>query len=184
MWQLWSHNWHQKDWGSLSASTRSLWPTTWKYLGLKWNQTWHKADSLQICGAANTIIRMRNLDSLPTACQKTEPLPYKLSQKTSKDQVARQDFRLRSPEKGRGAECTYSSEIGTFKMNRPCYQNTWWTFAKEIPLWRTTSWQNTPMVVRRSNTRTPSKPLLVEHRNNNRGSRVGVPLGMYIFLTL
>ena len=27
----------------------------------------------------NTIIRMRNLDSLPTACQKTEPLPYKLS---------------------------------------------------------------------------------------------------------
>ena len=44
---------------------------------------------------------MRNLDSLPTECQKTEPLPYKLSQKTSKDQVARQDSRHRSPEKGR-----------------------------------------------------------------------------------
>ena len=29
--------------------------------------------------SANTIIRMRNLDSIPTACQKTEPLPYKLS---------------------------------------------------------------------------------------------------------
>ena len=27
----------------------------------------------------NTIICMRNLDSLLTACQKTEPLPYKLS---------------------------------------------------------------------------------------------------------
>ena len=38
-------------------------------------QSW----SIQIVGAANTIIRMRNLNSLPTACQKTEPLPYKLS---------------------------------------------------------------------------------------------------------
>ena len=35
--------------------------------------------SWKIGSAANTIIRMRNLDSLPTACQKTEPLPYKLS---------------------------------------------------------------------------------------------------------
>ena len=47
--------------------------------GTKWNQTWHKAESIWIGSAANTIIRMRNLDSLPTACQKTEPLPYKLS---------------------------------------------------------------------------------------------------------
>ena len=38
-----------------------------------------KAESIQIGGAANTIIRMGNLDSLPTVCQKTEPLPYKLS---------------------------------------------------------------------------------------------------------
>ena len=38
-----------------------------------------EAESIQIGGAANTIIRMQNLDSLPTACQKTEPLPYKLS---------------------------------------------------------------------------------------------------------
>ena len=75
--------------------------TTWKYLGSKWNQISHKAESLQICGAANTIILRRNLDSLPTACQMTEPLPYKLSSKTSKDQVARQDSRHRSPEKGR-----------------------------------------------------------------------------------
>ena len=40
-----------------------------------------------------------------------------------KDQVARQDSRHRSPEKGRNAEYTYSSEIGTVKMDRPCYQN-------------------------------------------------------------
>ena len=32
----------------------------------------------QSCGAANTIVCMRNADSLPTARQKTEPLPYKL----------------------------------------------------------------------------------------------------------
>ena len=44
-------------------------------------------------------------------------------QKTSKDQVARQDSRHRSPEKGWDAECTYSSEIGTIKMDRLCYQN-------------------------------------------------------------
>ena len=30
------------------------------------------------------------------------------------------------------AVCTYSSEIGTVKMDRPCYQNAWWTFAKQI----------------------------------------------------
>ena len=29
----------------------------------------------------------------------------------------------RSAEKGRDAEYTYSSEIGTVKMDRPCYQN-------------------------------------------------------------
>ena len=47
-------------------------------LGSKWNQASHKAESLQSCGAANTIVCMRNVDSLSTVCQKTEPLPYKL----------------------------------------------------------------------------------------------------------
>ena len=42
---------------------------------------------------------------------------------TSKDQVARLDSRHRSPEKVRDAEYTYSSEIGTVKIDRPCYQN-------------------------------------------------------------
>ena len=36
----------------------------------------------------------------------------------SKDKLARHDSRHRSPEKGRDAECTYSSEIGTVKMDR------------------------------------------------------------------
>ena len=38
-----------------------------------------------------------------------------LEWKTSKDQVARQDSRHRSPEKGRDAEHTYSSEIGKLR---------------------------------------------------------------------
>ena len=37
--------------------------------------------------------------------------------------MARLDSRHRSLEKGRDAEYTYSSEIGTVKMDRPCYQN-------------------------------------------------------------
>ena len=34
-------------------------------------------ESLQRCGAANTIVCMRNVDTLPTARQKIEILPYK-----------------------------------------------------------------------------------------------------------
>ena len=37
--------------------------------------------------------------------------------------MARQDSRHRSPGKGRDAECTYFSETGTVKLDRPCYQN-------------------------------------------------------------
>ena len=38
-------------------------------------QSWNFTDN---CGAANTIVCMRNVDCLPTARQKTEPLTYKL----------------------------------------------------------------------------------------------------------
>ena len=38
---------------------------------------------------------------------------------TAKDQMARQDSRHRIHEKGRNAECTYSSEIGTVKIDKP-----------------------------------------------------------------
>ena len=58
--------------------------------------------------------------------------------------MARQDSRHRSPEKGRDAECTYSSETGTVKMDRPCYQDAWGTFAKENLLWRTRKGQTLP----------------------------------------
>ena len=58
--------------------------------------------------------------------------------------VAKQDSRHRSPEKCRDAECIYSSESATVKMDRPCYQNAWWTLAKENPLCRTTSWKPLP----------------------------------------
>ena len=45
----------------------------------------NKAVSLQSCGAVNTIVCMQNVNSLPTARQKTGPLPYKLLSKTFKD---------------------------------------------------------------------------------------------------
>ena len=46
--------------------------------GSKVESGWTQAESLQSCDFANTIVCMRNMDSLPMACQKTEPLPYKL----------------------------------------------------------------------------------------------------------
>ena len=55
-----------------------------------------------------------------------------------------QDSRHRRTENGRDAQCTYSSEIGTIKIDRPYYKNAWWTFAKENPLWRTTNWKTLP----------------------------------------
>ena len=47
--------------------------------GCIWDRSGIRLNTRLNRGAAITIIRMRNLDSLPTACQKTEPLPYKLS---------------------------------------------------------------------------------------------------------
>ena len=43
-----------------------------------------------------------------------------------------------------GIQCTYSSETGTVKMGRQCYQDAWGTFAKENPLWRTRNGQTLP----------------------------------------
>ena len=64
--------------------------------------------------------------------------------KLFKDLVARQDSRHRSPKKGRDAVCTYSSETGTVRTDRPCYQDAWGTFAKEYPPWRTRNEQTLP----------------------------------------
>ena len=58
--------------------------------------------------------------------------------------MTRQDSRHRSPENGKDAECTYSSETGTVKMDRPCYQDARGTFAKENPLWKTRNGQMLP----------------------------------------
>ena len=57
---------------------------------------------------------------------------------------AKTGFLTRKSWKGRDAECIYSSETDTVKMDRPCYQDAWWTFAKENPLWRTRNWQTLP----------------------------------------
>ena len=45
-----------------------------------WNRSGIRLDTkLRCCGAANSVVCMQNVDSLPKARQKTEPLPYKLS---------------------------------------------------------------------------------------------------------
>ena len=47
--------------------------------GSFWDRNGIRLDTkLKVYKAANTIVCMQNVDSLPTARQKTEPLPYKL----------------------------------------------------------------------------------------------------------
>ena len=58
------------------------------------------------------------------------------------------------PEKGRDAECTYSSEISTVKMLPECLMNV----SQRKSSVENYKLENAPMVVRRSDTRTPSKP--------------------------
>ena len=97
---------------------------------------------------------------LPTACQKIEPLPYKLSFKTSKDQVARQDSSHRSPEKKQ--ECRvyilfwnwHSQDVQA--MLQECLMNV----CKGKSSMENCKSENAPIVFRRSHTRTPSKPPL------------------------
>ena len=46
-----------------------------------------------------------------------------MSEKTPEDQVARHDPRYRSPEEGKNAKHTYSSEVCTATMDWSCHQN-------------------------------------------------------------
>ena len=50
-----------------------------RLLGSIWDRSGIRLDAKLKVYTVNTITRMRNLDSLSTACQTTEPLPYKLS---------------------------------------------------------------------------------------------------------
>ena len=80
--------------------------------------------------------------------------------------MARQDSRHSSPENGKDAECTYSSETGAVKMDRPCYQDAWGTFAKENPLWRTRNGQTLPWWSEEAMQRHPqSLPQRFQHTN-------------------
>ena len=57
--------------------------------------------------------------------------------------------------------------------SRPCYQNAWWTVAKENPLWRTTSWKTFPWWSEEAIQRQPSKPpLQTSTCQLNRGNRL------------
>ena len=58
-----------------SAAFGRLRGSVWDRSGIRLDT---KLKVYKSCGAANTIECMRNMDGLPTARQKTEPLPYKL----------------------------------------------------------------------------------------------------------
>ena len=77
------------------------------------------------------------------------------------------DSRNKGPKKSRYADCTYSSKTGIIKMDRPCYRNTWWTFAKENPLWRTTSGKMVPIKPYKD---TNKPPLRISTYRQSRGN--------------
>ena len=60
---------------------------------------------------------------------------FKQSEKTPKDQVARQ---VPGPEDSRDAKHIYSSKVGTAKIDWPCHEKAWFASTKESILWRTT----------------------------------------------
>ena len=74
--------------------------------------------------------------------------------------MARQDFSCRSPEKGRDAECKYSTEIGTIKINRQAMLPECLINCQRKSSMENYKLENAPMVVRRSDARTHSKPPL------------------------
>ena len=94
--------------------------------------------SLQICDAANTVIRMWNLDSLPTTCQKLNH--FHTSCRRNLLKVKWQD-RIQDTVLKRTGCRVY---ILFWNWHRPCYQNAWWMFSKENPLWRTSSRKTLP----------------------------------------
>ena len=96
---------------------------------------------------------MRNLN-LPTACQKSEPLPYKLSQKTRKLLKIKWQDRIPDTEvlKREGMQSVHT----LLNMLPECLMNV----CQRKSFMESYKSGNAPMVVRRSDTRAPSKPPL------------------------
>ena len=82
--------------------------------------------------------------------------------------MARQDSRQISPEKGRDAECIYSSESGTVKMDRACYQDAWGTLSKENPLWWTRNGQTLPWWSEKTHSKPPSRASTYQQCRGNK----------------
>ena len=81
-----------------------------------WEGLWH------VTVAFLGLFSFPFLDSLPTACQRLNHFHISCLRKLLK--IEWQDrIPDKGPEKGRDAECTHSSEIGTIMIGRPCHQN-------------------------------------------------------------
>ena len=109
---------------------------------------------------------MRNLN-LPTACQKSESLPYKLSQKTRKLLKIKWQDRIPDTEvlKRKGMQSVHT----LLNMLPDCPMN---VCQRKSPMENYKS-ENAPMVVRRSDTRAPLKPPLKTLTNQqSRGNRL------------
>ena len=180
MWHLWSNNQHQKDRGSITASTWKPYkePTItvkgqrlqvvdkFTYLGSTFSRVVHidevnariaKASAAfgLLCGSISdrsgirldTKLKVYRSVVLPTllyACETwtvyqrhAKRLNHFHTSCLSKLLKIKWQDRIPDTEVLKTAGKLYSSETGTVKMDRPCYQNAWWTFAKENPLLRT-----------------------------------------------
>ncbi len=79
----------------------SLWTSTCLSMGKDWYQAEDKTEGLPGYHITSSSIGVCSLDSLPAPCQEIEPSPPELSEKTTEDQVARQNPWHWSPQQGK-----------------------------------------------------------------------------------
>ena len=138
MWQLWSHNLHQKDWGGISAR---IWKTLQGVYHHSERSTTASGDKFTYLGS--TLSRVVHIDDeanarIAKACVAFGKL---LGSIWDRSGIKAENLLIYG---AATAERTFSSENGACKMDRPYYRKAWWTLAIENPLWRTTSGTTLP----------------------------------------
>ena len=128
----------------------SIWQTTWKCLGSKWNQAWHKAESLQSCGAANTYMHVRPGQCTNAVCQTTSPFPLKLPEKRWQDKISDTEFLKRA---GMQSAYIFLSLHGLdgLAMSQECLMS---GYQRKYSM-ENFRWESASKVVRRNATKTP-----------------------------